>query len=194
MDTRLNGRHAIWVVMLLILSMVITRFHHFGTQFYLPDTSYAVFLLGGFYLSTLPFLPILLASTLTIDALAFGGGADSFCITPAYLFMLLAYSSLWSVGIWYQQKHRNHWHTIVPMMGAVVVGVTGAFSIANISFYFLSGHFATVSFLQYGQEVSHYLLSYLATASLYVGLASFLHSWITTRWHVGSTQSDLCHG
>ncbi len=164
------------LALLLALLMVATRFHHFGSATHLPDASLAVFFLGGFYLRRSALLGCYLAEAALIDylAIAFGGVSD-WCVTPAYAFLVPAYASLWLGGAWYARHHRMAWGTLVPFAGAVALGVSAAFLISNASFYFLSGYFPEMSWMEYAYRVARYFPPYASAAAAYIVLAAGLH-------------------
>jgi hypothetical protein len=68
-------------------------------------------------------LPVLMAKVALIDyAAVTWGGVSSFCITPAYVFLMPAYGALWLVGHWYASHHHFALSTLVPLAGSVLVG------------------------------------------------------------------------
>jgi hypothetical protein len=87
--------------------MAATRSDHFAGELHLPDASAAVFFLAGVYLRPMWMLSALLVEAAFIDYLAIAvGGVSSFCISPAYGFLLPAYGALWLAGRWYAVRHR----------------------------------------------------------------------------------------
>ena len=86
---------------LLALSMAATRFTHGGAPWLPPDASWAVFFLGGFYLTRQWrwALGILLIEAVGVDCLAIQHyGISNYCVTLAYWFLVPAYSALWLGG------------------------------------------------------------------------------------------------
>src|SRR5512137_506705 len=81
----------------LIALMVLTRFHHFGDVLHLPDASLAVFFFAGFYRKK-AFFGFLLALAALIDYLAIENGTSSWCVTPAYVFLIPTYAVMWFAG------------------------------------------------------------------------------------------------
>jgi hypothetical protein len=160
----------------LALLMAATRFHHFGSATHLPDASLAVFFLAGLYLRRPALFACFLAEAALIDYLAvvFGGVSD-WCATPAYAFLVPAYACLWYAGVWYARRSRFEWRTLLPLLGALLPGVTAAFLISNGSFYLLSGYFSGMGWLEYGARVAKYYPPYLSGALVYVALAACVH-------------------
>ena len=81
----------------LIALMVLTRFHHFGDVLHLPDASLAVFFFAGFYRKK-AFFGFLLVLAALIDYLAIENGTSSWCVTPAYVFLIPTYAVMWFAG------------------------------------------------------------------------------------------------
>ena len=167
------------IALLLAVVMLATRFHHFGSAISLPDASLAIFFLAGFYLRSPLFLAGFLAGAGAIDyaAITYGGVSD-WCITPAYVFLVPTYASIWFAGRWYATRHLYAWRTLVPLVLALAVGTLMAFLISNASFYLLSGRFPEMSWMEYGARVAKYLPPYATSTFLYVLFAAVLHALI----------------
>jgi len=98
--------------------MAATRFNHFGSAVSLPDASYAVFFLGGLYLtrsasmSVAAFIALILeAGWIDYYATSVQGVAD-WCMSPAYWFLIPTYASLWLVGRWVASRNAVKGHTL----------------------------------------------------------------------------------
>lgn len=98
--------------------MAATRFNHFGSAVSLPDASYAVFFLGGLYLtrsasmSVAAFIALILeAGWIDYYATSVQGVAD-WCMSPAYWFLIPTYASLWLVGRWVVSRNAVKGHTL----------------------------------------------------------------------------------
>lgn len=172
-----NLKHYLAIGAALAALMATTRFHHFGSAAYLPDASLAVFFLAGFYIRSVWFLPLLLAEAAVIDYLAVSvGGVSDWCITPAYAFLLPTYASLWLGGLWYARLYRPAWHTLLALGGVLLLATSAAFLISNGGFYFFSGRFEEMDWLEYGTHIARYLPLYLGGAFAYVALTAGLHA------------------
>ena len=91
-----SPRSALTIGLSLALLIAATRSHHFATALHLPDASWAVFFLAGFYLRPLWMFPALMALAGVSDYMAIAWfGVSDFCMSPAYGFLLLAYGALW---------------------------------------------------------------------------------------------------
>ena len=57
----LNRSQQFVIATILLLLMIVTRYHHFGSVLFLPDASWAIFIAGGFYLNRIGLFGIFLA-------------------------------------------------------------------------------------------------------------------------------------
>jgi hypothetical protein len=163
------------MIPLLAVTMLATRFFHFGSEVNPPDASLAVFFLTGFYLRPLLFFPLFLVEAGLIDYATISGGVSDWCVSPAYLFLIPTYASLWLSGRWYAHRHTTAWRTMMPLTAALCAGTSVAFLISNSSFYLLSGYFDAMSPGEYVRQVAHYYPSYVAITVFYVALAGGLY-------------------
>ena len=97
---------------ILAIVMAATRVNHFAA---LPDASWAVFFVAGFYLrgSLRWAFPLLIALAVLIDFIVITGQGMNFwshyCVSIAYWFLLPAYLSLWFAGSWLRQPLCGSW-------------------------------------------------------------------------------------
>lgn len=178
MMTLAHSKQRFAMVLLLSAVMAATRFNHFGSAVSLPDASLAVFFLAGFYLQPIFFFPVFLAEAALIDYAAISGGASDWCVTPAYLFLIPTYATLWLAGRCYAQRHHDTWRALVPLASSLFVSASVAFLISNGSFYLLSGYFGKMSLSEYAARVAKYYPPYVAIAFFYVALAAVLHALV----------------
>lgn len=164
-----------YVAAALAVLMAATRLHHVGSAVSLPDATLAIFFLAGFYLRSALFVPLFLAEAALIDYAAMANGVSAWCVTPAYVFLVPTYASLWLAGRWYAGRHRQAWSTVVPLVAALSTATAVAFLISNGSFYLFSGYFADMSLAEYGARVAKYFPPYATNTFLYVSIAAGLH-------------------
>ena len=176
-----------WVLFGLIVFMVATRFHHFGSVNFLPDASLAVFFLAGFYLLnkssseesavsrffsgrfTVFSLLILEAGLIDYIAIQYGGVSD-WCVTPAYLFLIPTYAVMFYAGKWCTQSNLLTFPGAFKAAGILVGAILLAFLISNGSFYFFASQNEGLDWFTYGESVSGYFLSYAGYTLLYSGM------------------------
>lgn len=172
----LSTRQQLLVGLGLAILMAATRGHHFVTLEHLPGASWAVFFLAGVYLRPVWVLPGLLALTWLLDFVAFTwGGTGDFCLTPAYVFLLPAYGTLWFSGRWYANQYRFKWRTLIPLSVGVLVGAAVCELFSSGGFYFFSGRFAEPSFAEFSVRLLKYFPPYLQSLMFYVGIAAVVH-------------------
>lgn len=172
----LSQQMQVVIGIVLALLMGVTRGQHFATVGHLPSASWAVLFLAGLYLRPLWVFPALLTWAAFLDFAAVAwAGTDSFCISPAYGFLLPAYGALWGAGRWYAQHHRHTVATVLPFAGSLLTGAAVSEAISSGSFYFLSGRFEQTSWMELGSRLLEYFPRSLSSLLFYVGIAVLLH-------------------
>ncbi|NJD08869.1 MAG: hypothetical protein FIA97_20610, partial [Methylococcaceae bacterium] len=163
--------HANRIILLgLFALMAATRSHHFASVTHLPDASWAVFLLAGFYSGRAWLFVALLALAGLTDYLAIGWfGVSDYCISAAYGFLAPAYGALWLAGSWYGRHHHLQASTLLPLSAALLAGTALCEAISGGSFYFLAGRAAETSLAGYAAQFLNYYPASLQGTALYVG-------------------------
>ncbi len=174
----LSIRHQTLIVFLLAVLMIVTRSHHFAASSSLADASWVIFFLAGIYLrSVWPFLGLVaLGGWLDFAAINWGGVND-FCISPAYIFMLPAYFSLWFAGRWYTQRYQFSWRTLLPLSTSILIGLTLCELFSGGGFYFFSGRIADANLHAFGEQVIKYFPLYIETFLSYALIAVLIHTF-----------------
>jgi len=173
----LSTRNQIVIGLTLVLLMIVTRGHHFATLEHLPGASWAVFFLAGMHLRPAGVLPGLLALSWMLDFAAFTWGSVSgFCLTPAYVFLLPAYSALWLAGRWYAKQHCFEWRMLLPLTLSILAGTLVCELFSSGGFYFFSGRFADPTLAEFGARLLRYFPPYLQSLTFYVGIAIVVHT------------------
>lgn len=165
----------------LIFFLGFTRFNHFGSAIVLPDASWAVFFLAGFWVQSKRLFPLLMLESVIVDYFAIQQGVSGWCVSSAYAFLVPSYAALWFSGFCFRKSNHNmQWKTAASFFVWIWLGVTVAFFISNESFYRLSGKFAQLNWLDFYRQVFVYYKAYLITTCLYVtfvvALVSILRS------------------
>lgn len=162
----------------LMAFMLATRFHHFGDALHLPDASWALFFLAGFYLSPV-WLAALMLQAVAIDAAAIGWmGVSDYCLTPAYAGLQLAHLALWAGGRWAGRQDRSTARGLAALAGSAVAVTALAFFISNGAFYWLGGRVAEPGMDQFAQTFVDYAPAFLASTLLYLGVAASVHALV----------------
>lgn len=175
--TTVTTRNQLIIGVILALLLVTTRGHHFSSLHNLPSASWAIFFIAGFYLRQAWVLPALfgLAGALDFAAVTWGG-VSNFCVSPAYAFLLPAYSALWMAGRWYSGKFQFAWSTLMPLFVAVFLGAAMCEVFSSGGFYIFSGRFAEPTFAEFGSRLVMYFPHSLQSVFFYVGITALLHT------------------
>ena len=186
----LSTRNQITIGIALALLMVVTRGHHFASlQNLLPGASWAIFFLAGMYLrSAWPLLGFFALSWWLDFAAYTWGGASGYCLTPAYLFLLPAYASLWLAGRWYAQRHQFTWRTFMPLSISIIAGLVLCELFSSGGFYFFSGRFEETTFIAFSERLIKFFPMYIESFLFYTGIVLVTHvAFALTHQQIKST-------
>lgn len=159
----------------LAVMMAATRFHHF-----LPvaDASWALFFVGGFYLKGMSrwAFPALMLEAAAIDYVATQHlGVSSYCISPAYAFLVPTHAAMWLGGYWMQTRAAQTLQGLGALCASTFVSITVAFALSNGGFYWFSGRDATPSFAEHLNSFMTWYPHFLLVPALYIGLVAAVH-------------------
>lgn len=175
----LSRNHCIGIFIILALVMAGTRINHFAV---VPDASWAVFFVAGFYLRNAWrwAFPLLMAIAVVVDLLVISSQGLNFwnhyCVSPAYWCLLAAYGAMWAGGAFLHKHYPgNAAHGFGLLAICVLVSASLCFLISNGSFYWLSSQVMTRSFSGWVENMGHWYSGYLGTTVVYVLLATALH-------------------
>jgi hypothetical protein len=172
-------QNACWlIVVILSVLMIMTRPYHFASALHLPSASLAVFFLGGFFLKTNKTFWGFFALSVSIDlASSYARGAFGDCITVSYPFLVVGYFALWQTGKWcfFNEDQKNIALGVTKNIVGLFIASSIAFFTSNASYYFISGKFPDLSWMQYSTRVAKYYFPYIQSPFLYVilGLAIY---------------------
>jgi len=164
-----------WPIFIILSAlMIMTRPYHFASALHLPSATLAVFFLGGFFLKTNKTFWGFFALSVSIDlASSYARGAFGDCITVSYPFLVVGYFALWQTGKWcfFNVKQVNIALAVSKNFVGLFIASSIAFFTSNASYYFISGKFPDLSWLQYSSRVAKYYLPYIQSPFLYVAVA-----------------------
>jgi hypothetical protein len=172
------------VVFLVLLLMAATRFSHAGAAGVLPDASWAVFFLGGFYLARewRWALATLLIAVAGIDYLAIQYyGISNYCATLAYWFIVPGYSVLWLGGAWLRGHYGQVPLGLARLAASVVLSVTLCFLITHSAFYWLGGRVEHPTLAEWWSVFTLWYPHFLGVTCAYVGITTVVHVALTRR-------------
>lgn len=128
----LSKNQNIALIFVLSAIMWLTRGHHFASLSQLPDASWAIFFIVGFYFSSFAVIALFLAQGFLIDYLAFTQ------LGMAYPFLLPAYLSLWFAGGWLARHASLNITSFKNFLLASILGTIVCELISSGSYYFIN--------------------------------------------------------
>ena len=180
MSPTMPQRIALFAV--LALAMVATRFNHFSA---VPDASWAVFFIAGFYLrgNARWAFPLLMALAVVVDVIVITGqGLDfwsHYCVSPAYWMLLPSYAAMWLGGSWLRSGYAGlDLATFGRLVLSLLVATTLCYLVSNGSFYWLSPMVSDRSMAGWIKNLGDWYLAYLGTTAGYVGIAAAIHAMV----------------
>lgn len=155
--------------------MAITRYHHFVP---VPDASWAIFFIGGFYLKGLSrwAFPGLMLEAAVIDYVATSHlGVSAYCMTPAYAFLVPTHAVMWLGGFWLQSRASLDGRGLLALAVSSVVASSLAFTSSNGGFYWFGGRYPTPNLAQYLERFAEYYPHFVAVPCMYIAFAAAIH-------------------
>lgn len=168
------------ILTLLAALMVATRLHHFGA---VPDASWAVFFIGGFYLHqwTRWVFPLFTVLAVLVDWLVISGSGTDFwshyCVSPGYWALLPAHLAMWAGGWWlhHATAGRLQWRSAGLLVASVVAAAAVCHLFAQGGFYWLADAVAEPTLAGWWKNYTDWLPAYVRVSVMYVGIAAVLH-------------------
>ncbi len=152
----------------LMLLMAITRFDHVGSSFNLPDASLAVFFLAGLWLGSAHIFAVLLAEAALIDFVVIQFfGVSSFCVSPAYVFLIPTYAAVWFGGKMCSQFKELNSSVLLKQFAILLAATTLAFLISEFSFYLLSGRHDALVWSEKLSKMANFYPAYIKSTLIY---------------------------
>ena len=186
-----STRNQVLMGVLLVILMVLTRSHYFATAHQLGDATWAIFFVAGIYSRTAwTFLGLLVLAWYLDYAAYTWGGVSDFCVTPAYVFLLPAYGSLWLAGCWYGKHHTTTWRSIAHLTLSAVAGLSLCELLSSGGFYFFSGRFIETSLVEFSERTLHYFPSYAETFVFYLAVTMVIHTILTLTSPLTASQRN----
>ena len=167
------GKH-LSIFLLLVAALLASRIDHFAS---IPDASWAVFFIGGFYLRNGRMFMLLFGQAVLLDYIATQHlGVSAYCLSPAYPFLLPAYASLWLGGRLLARHHTGLGTRTAGRLGVTLLAsVTLCFLLSDGSFYWLSGRHSEPSMAGWLSNAMRWYPHFLSAPFLYVGLTAVVH-------------------
>jgi hypothetical protein len=159
----------------MLVLMAITRVHHLGSALHLPDASWAMFFLAGYYLGRPGFWAMMIAAV-ALDWLAFAAGGSDYCLSPAYLALLPAYAALWYGGRVLQRGAADSWRFALRALTCWWLAASCAYLLSNGSFYWFSGRIADPSWSGYWPRAAFWYGRFVSVPVMYLIAAALVHA------------------
>jgi len=176
----LSARQQVIIGSILALFITATRSHHIVTLSHLPDASWAVFFLTGVYLRSIKILPVMLVWAGILDFVSYAlAGGSGFCLTPAYGFLVPAYTILWLTGRWYAHSYSFAWQSLLTLFLMVFTVATTCELLTSGGFYFFSGRFMDTTMMEFGSRFLKYYPGNLQSVTFYVDIAAIVHVMVS---------------
>lgn len=167
----LSKKQNVFLIFVLSAIMWLTRGHHMASLSHMPDASWAIFFIVGFYFSSFAVISLFLIQAFLIDYLVVTQlGIGQSCFTVAYSFLLPAYLSLWFAGRLLAKNYALNLNSFKNFLFAAVCGTIVCELISSGSYYFINvpgsatlTEFAgrIIQYLPYALEIT---MSYLFVA------------------------------
>lgn len=176
------------ILLVLALVMLVTRINHFAP---LPDASWAVFLVAGFYLrrQLLWVFPLLLGEAVLIDYFVITSQGTAFwqayCMSPAYWVLLAAYAIMCGGGVLLERLYSGlNTRTLAGFVAIGFLSVSVFYLVSNGSFYWLSDSVPLPrSFAAWSQNLADWYLPYLRLNAVYLAFAAAIHALVLLMAH-----------
>ncbi len=185
-----------FILSLLVLLMAGTRINHFAP---VPDASWAVFFIGGFYLRnwTRWAFPLLMGLAVVVDWAVISSQGMSFwqhyCVSAAYWMLIPAYFAMWAGGLLLRRYYSG---ASLKSLGLLAVTVIGSVALCHLiaqgSFYWISASVAEPSFAGWAKNYSDWLLPYMQSAAMYIGAAALVQVAVEAT-HKQSAAGRIAH-
>jgi hypothetical protein len=189
--TSLSKRQNVFLIFVLSAIMWLTRGHHMASLAYLPDASWAIFFIVGFYFSSFAVIALFLAQAFLIDYLVLTQlGVGQSCFTLAYSFLLPAYLSLWFAGKWLSKHYSLNLSGFKNFAFAAISGIIVCELISSGSYYFMNVP-GTASIGEFMGRLALYLPFALMITMSYLVVALVAHLVIVAAAHKATPPSKI---
>jgi len=176
----LSSRNAALTLTGLILLMIATRSGLAG-NLHLQDASWAIFFVGGFYLSDRWRwgFPALMITAVAIDWVAIRYyGVSNYCVTVAYGFLVPAYAALWLGGSWVRRHASLDAPGLLALGAGALLAASVCFFLSNGSFYWLGNRGPAPTFAGWMVSVAAWYWPFVRVCLAYIATAAVIHAAI----------------
>ncbi len=176
----LSKKQSVSLIFVLSAIMWLTRGHHMASLANLPDASWAILFIVGFYFSSFLVIALFLAQAFLIDYLVVTQlGIGQSCFTIAYAFLLPAYLSLWFAGRWLSKRYALNLSSLKSFFVATLLGTVVCELISSGSYYVLNVP-GQASLAEFAGRIVQYLPHAIAVTFSYLLVALVIHLLLVT--------------
>ncbi|MCC2656451.1 MAG: hypothetical protein K0Q76_1559 [Panacagrimonas sp.] len=179
----------------LALLMLITRTQPVEHFLELPDASWAVFFIAGFYLRGLVArwaFPLLMLEAVAIDWIATQHlGVSAFCMTAAYWFLLPTHAVMWAGGhLLRRHAQVENAHALIALSVAAFCATSLAYTISNGGFYWFGGRYPSPNAAEYVERFATYYRWFLLVPCAYIAAAACVHVGVTRAMRASTGEQE----
>jgi len=162
----------------LIIFMLVTRIDYIPP---IPDASWAVIFLIGFYLRNRIGLALIILLALVIDfaQIAARGGHQDFFLAPSYFFIIPAYSALWFAGRSFASKYSENIKGLILFFLSATTGIIICHLVSSGGYYWMSLNIIELNTKDFIFRTLDFLPLALKINLIYLGIAAVIHFLFT---------------
>ena len=177
LDKMLSSRNATLTLAGLILLMIATR-SGLASNLHLQDASWAIFFVGGFYLSARWrwAFPALMVTAGAIDWIAIRYyGVSSYCVTVAYGLLVPAYAASWLGGSWVRRYASFDGRGLLVLGASALISASICFLFSDGSFYWLGHRGPAPTFDGWMVKLATWYWPFVRVCVAYIAAATLFH-------------------
>jgi hypothetical protein len=173
----LSSRNAILTLVGLLIIMLATR-SGLASNLHLQDASWAIFFIGGFYLSDRWRwgFPALMVTAVAIDWVSIRYyGVNNYCVTVAYGFLVPAYAALWLGGAWLRRHAAFDGLGLLALGASALIAASVCFFLSNGSVYWLGARGPVPTLDGWMVNVAAWYWPFVRVCLAYIATAALIH-------------------
>ena len=144
---------------------------------FLPDATWAILFLIGFYLKSIWGFVLITIIAIAIDftQIAARGGHQDFFLAPSYLFIIPAYFVLWLAGRYLSNHYSENFKGLLFFCLSVFISVVFCHLIASGGYYWMSLNVIELSTKEFISRTFDYLPLALKITFSYLSFTAIIH-------------------
>ena|SRR5215831_820565 len=143
-----------WLTLLFVALILITRTNSSSTILDTPDATLGVFFLAGLWAPAALTFGLMFGACMAADLLSFQLGVSDWCFTPAYVFLVPTYASLWYAGFLCRKLDITRFVDLAKIAVSLTIACAVAYFISSESFLLFGGRYpATLTSIEYWTKI-----------------------------------------